>query len=87
MIGYLVLQKGWENNDEGYEPSSNDLYDAPDTVYTSAPVANEAMVKANINMYRQGLTEYISNIDDHLAGGVDFGNLVDFLKKELNITI
>jgi hypothetical protein len=64
MIAYVILQKGFEYNDEVYSQSGSGA-GHPHKIFFTKEAAREEVVKMNINEFKQtNITEYSYEIED-----------------------
>lgn len=84
--GYLVLEKGWEYNDEYY--TNNGSFEAPEEIYLEKAQANIALNKKELAAFRSSdLSGYMEDINDYLEEGVDYEQVYEYMKETFNSNI
>ncbi len=83
MNGFVVLEKGYEYNDEIYhEPESGG--GAPIKIYLKREDANEYLIEKNIQAYKENdISQYSYDVKDCLSVDFEkFSNLIERLNEK-----
>jgi hypothetical protein len=80
--GYIVLEVGWEYNDEYYYSGNGNTYEAPSEVFTDKEKADALCKKRNIKAYKgTELASYIQDLGDELVRGYSEDDIYDYIEK------
>lgn len=84
--GYVILEIGWEYNDEYYSTGNNgDMFEAPKEVYLSKEKAEAECLKREIESFRgQSIGVYFSDGEVSLKTGVKMEQLIKFMKDNFD---
>lgn len=84
---YMILEIGWEYNDEYYSTGDGETYEAPEEIFLDKNKAAEALLKKEIAAYRYSdLQGYIgeNDLSDFCEGKTQPEDIFKFFKDEFD---